>query len=185
MRYPIEFNHETVLVFLFYLLRLKVDPKSTLYFNHAYQLPNLEMINKSFIVSALSIVSIVAAYSLYNNRQTEEKNNDYINLAVADNERFASGTFSLDQAFTSKNNHLVSTQQITPTQTANNSDSPIAAPAINAVAIAKFINGKLPSTTPNGNNGVPTLLSQTGAFSNLNTLTPSAGLIPYDIIEPF
>ena len=31
----------------------------------------------------------------------------------------------------------------------------------------------------------PVLLSQTGAFSDLITLTPTPGLIPYDLIEPF
>ena len=59
------------------------------------------------------------------------------------------------------------------------------APAINPEAIAKFINGNLPTTTPVGNLGIPTLLSQTGAFSNLAALTPSPGFIPYDMIEPF
>ena len=31
----------------------------------------------------------------------------------------------------------------------------------------------------------PNLLSQTGAFSNLSTLTPTNGVIPYDMVEPF
>ena len=31
----------------------------------------------------------------------------------------------------------------------------------------------------------PILLSQTGAFSNLANLTPTAGMIPYELIEPF
>lgn len=31
----------------------------------------------------------------------------------------------------------------------------------------------------------PRLLSQTGAFSDLSNLTPTAGLIPYELIEPF
>ncbi|MEL6650723.1 MAG: PQQ-dependent sugar dehydrogenase, partial [Bacteroidota bacterium] len=31
----------------------------------------------------------------------------------------------------------------------------------------------------------PTLLSQTGAFSDLQNLTPSPGVIPYEMIEPF
>ena len=62
-------------------------------------------------------------------------------------------------------------------------------PGINGpVAIGKFLNGNLPVTTPSQSGGAPTapaLLSQTGAFSNLSTLTPSPGLIPYDMIEPF
>ncbi|MDB6029300.1 MAG: glucose sorbosone dehydrogenase [Verrucomicrobiales bacterium] len=32
---------------------------------------------------------------------------------------------------------------------------------------------------------IPALLSQTGAFSNLTTLTPVAGIVPYDINVPF
>jgi uncharacterized repeat protein (TIGR03806 family) len=32
---------------------------------------------------------------------------------------------------------------------------------------------------------IPALLSQTGAFTDLRTLTPAAGLIPYDLIVPF
>ncbi len=32
---------------------------------------------------------------------------------------------------------------------------------------------------------MPALLSQTGAFTDLRTLTPAAGLIPYDVIVPF
>ncbi len=58
----------------------------------------------------------------------------------------------------------------------------------NAVAIGKFLNGNLPATTPSstgGNPAAPLLLSQTGAFTNLNNLTVSPGVIPYDMIEPF
>ena len=57
--------------------------------------------------------------------------------------------------------------------------------ANNAGAIDKFLNFNLPTTTPVGNTGVPALLSGTGAFSDLVALTPSTGLIPYDMIEPF
>ena len=62
-------------------------------------------------------------------------------------------------------------------------------PGINSpIAIGKFLNGTLPTTTPSqsaGTSTAPALLSQTGAFSNLITLSPSPGLIPYDMIEPF
>jgi len=54
----------------------------------------------------------------------------------------------------------------------------------NPVPIAKFLNNNLPTTTP-GPTGAPALLSQTGAFANLATMEPSAGVIPYDMIEPF
>ncbi len=61
----------------------------------------------------------------------------------------------------------------------------IAGPGINnPTAIAKFLNGNLPTTLPNPSNA-PALLSQTGAFANLNTLDPTPGVIPYDMIEPF
>ena len=58
----------------------------------------------------------------------------------------------------------------------------------NPVAIGKFLNGNLPSTTPEGLGGTttgPLLLSQTGAFANMATLEPSPGIIPYEMIEPF
>ena len=62
-------------------------------------------------------------------------------------------------------------------------------PGINTpVAVGKFLNGNLPATTPSESGGspaAPALLSQTGAFSNLSTLQPSPGIIPYDMIEPF
>ena len=39
--------------------------------------------------------------------------------------------------------------------------------------------------TSTGGGGFPATLSQTGAFSNLATLEPSPGVIPYDLIESF
>ena len=56
-----------------------------------------------------------------------------------------------------------------------------------STAIGKFLNGNLPSLTPNiqGRPDAPALLSQTGAFANLANLTPNPGVIPYDMIEPF
>jgi len=59
---------------------------------------------------------------------------------------------------------------------------------LNPQPIGKFLNGNLPVTTPDGNPGspiAPALLSQTGAFINLNNMTPASGVIPYDMIEPF
>src|ERR1700729_2765957 len=39
---------------------------------------------------------------------------------------------------------------------------------------------------PNSSKGrIPRLLSQTGAFSDVRTLTPSEGLIPYELVVPF
>ncbi len=51
-----------------------------------------------------------------------------------------------------------------------------------AAPIGAYLNGNLPSTTTAT---PPTFLSQTGAFSDLNNLIPSSGVIPYDLIEPF
>lgn len=53
----------------------------------------------------------------------------------------------------------------------------------NPMPIGKFLNGNLPNQGQGSN--PPTLLSQTGAFSNLNNLTPADGVIPYEMIEPF
>jgi len=52
----------------------------------------------------------------------------------------------------------------------------------NAAPINAYLNGNLPSTTTGT---PPQFLSQTGAFSDLNNLTPALGVIPYDMIEPF
>jgi len=52
--------------------------------------------------------------------------------------------------------------------------------------IGKFLDSKLPSTTP-GTGGAaqpPALLSQVGAFSNLASLTPRNGLIPFTVNSP-
>ena len=52
--------------------------------------------------------------------------------------------------------------------------------------IGKFLDNKLPATTP-GTGGAaqpPALLSQVQAFSNLATLTPRNGLIPYNVNSP-
>ena len=43
---------------------------------------------------------------------------------------------------------------------------------------------KLKQSSGGGGGEIPALLSQTGAFSNLASLTPAAGVIPYDIIAP-
>ena len=60
-------------------------------------------------------------------------------------------------------------------------------PAIPTQPLGKFLNGNMPVSTPDDLNGpfAPTLLSQTGAFSDMVNLIPGAGLIPYEMIEPF
>ena len=52
--------------------------------------------------------------------------------------------------------------------------------------IGKFLDNKLPATTPGGAGTAqpPALLSQVGAFSNLANLTPRSGLIPYTVNSP-
>ena len=52
--------------------------------------------------------------------------------------------------------------------------------------IGKYLDNKLPSTTPGTPGGAqpPATLSQVGAFSNLATLTPRSGLIPFNVNSP-
>ena len=52
--------------------------------------------------------------------------------------------------------------------------------------IGKFLDNKLPATTPGsgGSAQSPALLSQVMAFSNLATLAPRSGLIPYNVNSP-
>jgi len=141
------------------------------------------MANKKFIT--LFTVAIAALTILYFNESRIDTSNysDYEILAVADHEKLTSGSFSIQQF--NENHPITAFNNSTAVNSDNSENIALFNSAINAVAIAKFLNGNLPSTTPTANNGIPTLLSQTGAFSNLNTLSPSPGLIPYDMIEPF
>src|SRR5580692_9990078 len=55
-----------------------------------------------------------------------------------------------------------------------------------AFGIASRVPAKAYLNMPRSAHGkMPALLSQTGAFTDLRTLTPAAGLIPYDLIVPF
>jgi uncharacterized repeat protein (TIGR03806 family) len=55
-----------------------------------------------------------------------------------------------------------------------------------AYGIASRLPSKPYLNMPRSAHGrIPALLSQTGAFTDLRTLTPAAGLIPYDLIVPF
>ena len=47
--------------------------------------------------------------------------------------------------------------------------------------VGAYLNGALPSTAANA---MPALLSQTGAFSDMATRTPIAGLVPYELNSP-
>jgi uncharacterized repeat protein (TIGR03806 family) len=142
------------------------------------------MTNKKLIT--FLTVAIVALAILYLNESRINSSNysEYKLLAVADHEKLTSGSFTLQQL--QENNTVTTFAKRDEVINSNKSQTSVLYnPAISAVAIAKFLNGNLPTTTPSANNGIPTLLSQTGAFSNLIALTPSPGLIPYDMIEPF
>jgi hypothetical protein len=49
--------------------------------------------------------------------------------------------------------------------------------------LGAYLNGTMPNTYAPGT--LPSLLSSTGAFSNLSSLTPNAGLVPYTVNSPF
>ena len=53
-------------------------------------------------------------------------------------------------------------------------------------AVGKFLDGKLPATTPSGGGTAqpPARLSEVGAFRHLAALTPRAGLVPYGVNSP-
>ncbi len=52
-------------------------------------------------------------------------------------------------------------------------------------AVGPYLNGAFPSVDPEvGGGPLPQLLSQTGAFSQLQPLTPIAGLMPYEVTQP-
>lgn len=51
--------------------------------------------------------------------------------------------------------------------------------------VGAYLNGVFPAQEPASYEGIPALLSQTGAFSDLATMTPAQGLIPYDLRQPF
>ncbi len=51
--------------------------------------------------------------------------------------------------------------------------------------IDAYLNGVFPSTAPEASAGIPLTLSATGAFVNLETMEPAAGLLPYDLNQPF
>ena len=55
-----------------------------------------------------------------------------------------------------------------------------------AYGIASLVPPKAYLNMPRSARGkMPALLSQTGAFTDLRTMAPAAGLIPYDLIVPF
>jgi uncharacterized repeat protein (TIGR03806 family) len=136
------------------------------------------MINKQTIFTLAGIATISGLLFFATQKSDEDSLSEYELLVVADHQKLSSGVYSINQKTSPFETKYNSSAQDLSVRNAF-------APAINAVAIAKFLNGNLPSTTPSGNNGIPNLLSQTGAFSNTGALSPAPGLIPYDMIEPF
>ncbi|MFS4494148.1 Ig-like domain-containing protein [Maribacter sp. 2308TA10-17] len=141
------------------------------------------MINKQYLVALFLAITTIGV--LYFNTTQNSPSSDYQLLAVSDHEKLASGAFLINDTDHKLNKIGTFDANANVPKKNRSSARNIFMPAIDAVTIAKFLNGNLPTTTPNGNNNVPSLLSQTGAFSNLGSLTPSPGLIPYDMIEPF
>ncbi len=54
-----------------------------------------------------------------------------------------------------------------------------------AEPIGAYLDGAFPSEAPDESTRLPQLLSETGAFTDLETLTPRAGFIPYTLRQPF
>ncbi|EDP70587.1 Glucose/sorbosone dehydrogenase [Flavobacteriales bacterium ALC-1] len=142
------------------------------------------MANKKLITFLTLAIATLAVIYFNESRINSSNYSEYEVLAVADHEKLTSGSYALQPL---RDNNTITTFKRHDKLINSNTSQTIVFdnPAISAVAIAKFLNGNLPSTTPSGNTGIPALLSQTGAFSNLVALTPSPGLIPYDMIEPF
>ena len=142
------------------------------------------MKNKKLITILSIAITALAVLYFNESRINASQYSDYDVLAIADHKKLTSGSYTLEKL--EENNSITTFKRRDEAVNLNTSKTAtLVNPAISAVAIAKFLNGNLPTTTPQGNNGIPTLLSQTGAFSNLTALTPSPGLIPYDMIEPF
>jgi len=137
--------------------------------------------NKKILIFA--VISSFIALLLFNPRQfLEVKKSDYMLLAY-NNEANLKSLHDWE-LLTSKEN-IAQLPIAYKDNTKSNSIQSLLAPAINPEAIGKFLNGNLPTISPTDDNNIPNLLSQTGAFSDLVSLTPSLGLIPYDMIEPF
>ena len=130
------------------------------------------------IAAVLSAATLIYFLGLNNDSVATS---EYELLALADHEKISTGNYSVR---TSGQNHEGILTFKAVSKTSNSSSRNAIAPAINAVPIAKFLNGNLPTTTPAGS-AAPALLSQTGAFSDVLGLEPAPGLIPYDMIEPF
>ncbi len=142
------------------------------------------MANKKLITFVTITIAALAILYLNESRLNTAHYSDYVAVELADHEKLSSGSYSLKSI---EGNNSIATFERRDAIVNDNMPltAAMAPPAITAEAIAKFLNGNLPTITPSGNTGVPNLLSGTGAFSNLVTLTPNPGLIPYDMIEPF
>jgi len=117
------------------------------------------MANKKRITFLILIVAALSVLYFNESQFNTSYYSEYEDIEVADNKLLALASYEVEEL--------------------------LAESAASAAAITKFLNGNFPTTTPSGNTGIPLLLSQTGAFSDLVALTVSPGLIPYDMIEPF
>lgn len=143
------------------------------------------MTNKQSFVALLTFATAIGLLYFFRTENNGVYTSDYELLALSNSENRISGTFLEAPITLESNDFSIDIQKDHLAKFSEATTQNLFAPAINAVAIGKFLNNNLPTTTPVGNNAVPTLLSQTGAFANLITLEPSPGLIPYDMIEPF
>ncbi len=142
------------------------------------------MTNKKLITFLTIAIATLSVLYFNESLLNASDYSEYEAIVVADHTKLTSGSYTLQQL---QGSTTIATFERRDKIINSNTSQTITMfePAISAVAIAKFLNGNLPTTTPPANDGIPNLLSQTGAFSNLVALTPSPGLIPYDMIEPF
>ena len=120
---------------------------------------------------------------------TVTNTSDYVFLASADHTRIDDFNFIDARNFKDNTSAREKQARYEKDWPENNglNQSGLFEPAIPTVPIGKFINGNLPTTTPDDLAGpfAPNLLSQTGAFSDMANLTIAPGFIPYEMIEPF
>ena len=146
--------------------------------------PTKKMAKKKLITFLTVAIAALAILYFNESRINSSNYSEYELSVVTDHEKLTSGSYTLQQL--GENNTITTFKRRDKVISLNKPQTIVFDdPAISAVAISKFLNGNLPTTTPSGNIGIPALLSGTGAFANLVALTPSPGLIPYDMIEPF
>ncbi|WP_289644872.1 hypothetical protein [Maribacter aestuarii] len=131
-----------------------------------------------FFISLLLILLISFDGAIFENNPSES---NYHDLALADD------GLSLPRSTTFENYDGSEVTTLSYRAERAKQIRAVFAPAIPVLPIGKFLNGNLPVGTPDDVSGpfAPALLSQTGAFSDLASLTASDGVVPYEMIEPF